>query len=96
MQDDVSMDVQAIDRMSLQLVSNEIAFLDCLAFSIAFDGATVCCSSYVGVRVLYYNNVKPCNVHLLAIPMYGSPTGKEIFAPICTLLYAIVGGSLRT
>lgn len=90
-EEDVSMYVQALAAMSLQRISSCLSDRRCWAFSIAIDGATVISSSYFDMRVRFYNGNSICNQHVIAIPLFGSHTGENMFDVVSKVLYSLVG-----
>lgn len=92
---DVSNYAKLIAAMSLKRISLSLKHSVCWAFSIAFDGATVIASSYIDVRVFYYDLINIKNYHVLAIPIYDEHSGEKMYNLISRLLYTLVGESWK-
>lgn len=88
---DVSMYVQVVAVMSLSrfsmLLSNSFSW----AFSIAFEGGIILASTYIDLRVRFYDNNPLLNYHVFSISNYELHTAKNIYFMISKLLSRLCG-----
>jgi len=77
---------RVICASALQELSNLLGMVT--GFSLAFDSATLHSQSYLDIRVRLVVNGRLYNFHLLALPIFGSHTGKHMCDAFVELLSA--------
>ena len=90
-EDKVTVYVQTLAVINLQAVAAVLKCKTVWCFSIAIDTATHNATFYfdIRVRVMYAEEIR--NLHLLAIPLHASHTGKHLFETCETVLQAMMG-----
>lgn len=75
--------------MSLYWISNQLKIPNCWAFSTAFYGATVISSSYIDLRVRFFDGVQLRNYHIRAILIYVCHKDTNMFEIISKCLSSL-------